>query len=396
MASSAVAEFFGSQSAGEAAVALASDALDFALDLDAATLRVDLADAQATVRSTLRFATTTSSMTHMVLAHADGGAAPPRTFWQLPPDASLAFYERGMDTPGLDKLTRAVIQLADKGLEEAGLKSADRKALLSAVTRLPWTAPMAYASGLDPGALDAAGPAARDPAGTKDAAAIIARELSGWRVIELDEPPAQVASALNDLSRALARPAVAKLLGGELLGGGKGQTPPTFLPAVLPKGIALPARSQHFVLQLHGTRHAPGDRPATWGIHLLLVPDGARSWVGIGGDPAVLASRLAASIAAPGDPRAELTPLDRDKVGAGGFLNVRSFPEAIVQLVAMTGDSILEVAAALQSTSALPHKGLTPIVYSFTASPDQTAAFSLFLPSAAIQDAIVLVGSLSP
>ena len=54
---------FGSQSMGEAAVVLAeSDALDFAIDLDAASLRIDLADAEATLRSSLRFTSTTSSL----------------------------------------------------------------------------------------------------------------------------------------------------------------------------------------------------------------------------------------------------------------------------------------------------------------------------------------------
>ena len=89
-----------------------------------------------------------------------------------------------MGSPGLEKLAGALTQLADKALEEEGLKAADRKALLSAVTKLPWTAPMAYASGLDPAAIDAAASAARDPAGTKDGSAILARELTGGRVIE--------------------------------------------------------------------------------------------------------------------------------------------------------------------------------------------------------------------
>lgn len=383
----AVAQLFGSRSAGDAAAALVSDALDFALDLDSAALRIDLADAQATLRSSLRFSTKSSSLTRMVLAHADGGAAPPRTFWQLPPDANLAFYERGMG-PGLDKLTHALTQLADKALDEAGLKDADRKALLSAVTKLPWTAPTAYASGLDSSAVDAGAAAARNPTGSTDAPATIARELSGWRVIELDEPAAHLASALSELSRAMARPRVAALLASD-----KGVAAPTFRPAAIPKGIALPAGSQHFVLEEH---ELLGAKDVAWSIHLLLVPDGPRSWVGIGGNAALLASKLTGAIAAPGDPRSDLTPLDHDKVGAGGFLNVRSVPEAIVQLGAIVADTNLEAFGWLQSTGTLPHKGLTPVVYSFTASPDDSAAFALNLPRAAIEDAVVFFAALSP
>jgi hypothetical protein len=391
MGGAAVAGLFGSRSAGDAAAALVSDALDFALDLDAATLRIDLADAQATLRSTLQFSTTSSSLTRMVLAHADGGTAPPRTFWQLPPDANLAFYERGIDAPGIEKLTHALTQLADKALDEAGLKDADRKALLSPLTKLPWTAPMAYASGLDPAAIDAAFSAAKDPTGFPDAETIIARELTGWRVMELDEPPAPILAALSELSRALARPGVARFLGGAT-----SVASPTFRHAALPRGIALPARSQHFVLELHSTRSTSPPRVTAWGIHLILVPDGPRSWIGIGGDAPMVASKLMASIAAPGDARAELAPLDHDKVGAAGFLNVRAVPEGIVQLVAIDADSNQEAFAWLRSLRSLPHRGLTPVVYSFTASPGDLAAFALHLPRGAIEDAIVFFTSLSP
>ena len=83
-------------------------------------------------------------------------------------------------------------------------------------------------------------------------------------------------------------------------------------------------------------------------------------------------------------------------MGAGGFFDVRSLPETIVQLVAMFGDSVPEALAALKTTANLPHQGLTPVVYSSTVSPDQTAAFALLLPRGAIEDAIVLVASLQP
>jgi hypothetical protein len=110
----------------------------------------------------------------------------------------------------------------------------------------------------------------------------------------------------------------------------------------------------------------------------------------------MVASKLMASIAAPGDARAELAPLDHDKVGAAGFLNVRSVPEGIVQLVAIDADSNQEAFGWLRSLGSLPHKGLTPVVYSFTASPDDSAAFALHLPRGAIEDAIVFFTSLSP
>ncbi|MGH7435304.1 MAG: hypothetical protein ACRENE_06490, partial [Polyangiaceae bacterium] len=386
-----IAALFGSVSAGDAAVSLAGDALDFAIDLDSAAFRIDLDDAVATAHSTMRFTAKSSTLTRMVLSHADGGASPPRTFWQLPADADLAFYERGQDVSGIEKLGQAFTRLADKSLEEAGLKEADRKALLSSVGKLPWTAPMAYASGLDPAAVDAAAAAAKDPAATRDAPAVLARELSGWRMIELDEPSSHVASALNDLSRAIARPPVATLLAG-----GKGDVPPTFRASALPKGVKLPAGSLHFALDLHGRHVAAGPKAPSWSVHLVLVPDGTRTWIGMGGDAALVAAKLTGAIAAPGDPRSELTPLDHDRVGAAGFLDVRSFPEAVVQLVAMAGDSLPEAFSMLQTSGTLPHKGLTPVVYSFTANPDDTAVGSLHVPRGAIEDAIVLALAHSP
>jgi hypothetical protein len=371
--------------------------LDFALDLDSTELRVDLTDAVATARSTTRFSGAKSGLTQMLLLHADGGAAPPRTFWQLPADANLAFYERGWGDENAGKgrsdglLLGQVIALIGKALEEAGLKAADRDAIVNALSRIPWRSPVAYASGLDLAAIDAGAAAAKDPTASRDAPATIARELSGWRLIELEQSPKSMGAVLNELSRALARPAVARLLAG-----GKGLAPPTFQPSPVPRGVKLPPGSLHFALDLHSPHLPGGGKAPACVLHLFLVPDGSRSWIGIGGDAALVASRVNGALAAPGDPRAELTPLDRDKVGAAGFLNVRSLPEALVQLLAMAGDSAPDAFAVLQSVATLPNKGLTPVVYSFTANPDMTAAGSLQVPRGAIEDAIVLALAHTP
>jgi hypothetical protein len=113
--------------------------------------------------------------------------------------------------------------------------------------------------------------------------------------------------------------------------------------------------------------------------------------MGVGGDAALLASKIAAATAASAAARPDLAPLDHANVGAAGFFDVRSLPEAVVQLTALGGEPVPEALATLQAMGGLPHRGLAPVVFSFTSQPGNTAVATLQAPRAAIEDAVVMV-----
>jgi hypothetical protein len=84
----------GSGGAHDAAVDLAAEFLDFAIDLDTASLALDLGDTVAHAKVTATFAGSASTITRIARAHADGGSEPPRVFWQLPADTDVAVASR--------------------------------------------------------------------------------------------------------------------------------------------------------------------------------------------------------------------------------------------------------------------------------------------------------------
>ncbi len=383
-----------SQGTDAAAVAAATDLLDFAFDLEGATFDLDLADPLASARATLRFTGTRSTLTRVVLAHPDGGAAAPATFWQLPADADFGLFERGIDAADLARTVHLATQVVDGILSDAGLKEADRKAVLDALAKLPSSAPLAYGSGLDGDAVAAAVRATKDGAPGKDAARSLLQALLGWRVLVLDEPPARLAGAFRDVAAAVNRPGFA----GAISARSRGGAPLAVHGLPLPKGVKLPAGSLHYAIDVPLPRDGAaattvarmGKSVAPLTVHLVLVPDGSRTWLGVAGDAALAASRVTASIAAPGEPRADHPPLDHDKVGAAGFFDVRSLPEAVVQLSVLGGEPVPEALSLLDAVSALPHRGLTPVVFSMTGQPGNTAVMDLQVPRATIEDAVIL------
>jgi hypothetical protein len=394
-----------SQGPDDALMAVATDLLDFAIDLDGLSLEVDLAEPAAQARATLRFSGATSSLTRLATAHPDGGAPPPASFWQLPADADLAVFDRGIDPGDLAKgVSLAAKVLGDK-LAAGGVKATDRKALLDALGEIPSSAPVVYASGLDAVTVQKAFDGAKDPSLGREAAQALAEALLGWRLFEVDEPASRLAGAFRDVASAWARPGIAAAYAARPRSGGA----PSFRPQGLPRGpggAALPKGSQHYVLALpladdrSGDSAKKGARPLT--LHVLLVPDATRTWVGVGGDAALVTSKMTGAIGAAGVVRADLAPLDHEKVGAAGFLDVRSLPEAVVEMAVLGGGqlSVLGVGpvpgalSALDMITALPHRGLTPIPFSLTAQPGNVVVAGLRVPRAAIEDAIVAL--LSP
>jgi hypothetical protein len=380
------------QGTRDALLTVAGDLLDFAIDLDVLSLQVDLTDVAAQARATMKFAGATSTLTRMAMAHADGGATPPAPFWQLPPDADVAVFDRGVDPADLARVVRVALKLLDQVLADAGLKDVDRKALLDALGKIPPSAPVVYASGLDAAAVEKAVEGAKDATAAKPSAQALAEGLLGWRLVEIDEPSARLAGVLKELVAAWGRPGIAAAYAA----GAKGSKPPTVRAQPLPRGVALPKGTLHYALALPVARDKAavpakpgGPSPGPLTVHLLLAPDGPRAWLAIGGDVAALASKLAGAVGAAGTVRPDLAALDHAKVGAAGFVDVRSLPEVALQLAILGAEPVPGLLAALEHVATLPHRGLTPVVFSLTAQPDASVVATLQVPRDAIEDAIV-------
>ena len=143
--------------------------------------------------------------------------------------------------------------MASDTLAEGGLKEPDRKAIVGAASKLVSTAPAVYGSGIDIEAVrkalatEKALTSKASPAEREETKRQTMEALLGWRVMELDEPSTRIASGLKELSMAMGKPSVTAAFREKL----KDAIPPALHLAPSAKGAALPAGTQHYVLELH-------------------------------------------------------------------------------------------------------------------------------------------------
>jgi hypothetical protein len=331
----------------------------------------------------------------------------------MPRDSDLALFERGIDADLLTRARDLLVPAASDALAEDGIKEADRKTILEALGKIPTAAPLAYASGVDVELVKKAGASVRpadqggDPTQTLEGRRAAAEALLGWRVLEIDEPPARLEGVVRELVSAWGRPAVSAAFRAKK----SGAPPPAFHPAPMPKGALLPKDTQHYVLELPppgdigGTPAAAKPKPRAGGeparkplvVHVFIAPDGARTWVGLGGGEALVVSKLAVALSGTGDNlgvRAEVAGLKSESVGAGGFLTPRGLPEMGQLLATLLGAWNLEGLEPIGEAGALPHQGTTAIPFSLTAQPGAkptSVVAMLRIPRDVIEDAVVLV-----
>jgi hypothetical protein len=398
------------------AVAFGTDLVDFASDMEGASIDLTLGDGGAVGDFALRLSGNTSTLGRIAVGHPERSGPAPAAFWQLPADADFAMYGRGFEEADLARGRDLALHALGDLLGAEGVKDPDRKAATDALGKLVSPAASVYGSGVDADAVRKALAAERgltpktDLAEREEGKRRTIEALLGWRVAEIDAPAASFQAGLKELAGVLARPSVAAAYREKL----KDSVPPSFKSAPLGK-VTLPAGAQHYVLELHsidrkaapppraepGKPSPPARRPAgpvkPLLVHVFLVPDGGRTWLGVGGDEGVVAAKLATAMGQAGDKlgsRGELGDLKNGSSGGGGFLTLRGLPEAIEQ-----GKLVLEgmdwrAIETFEEASQLPHQGMTPIVFTSTpqaGGPPKVATSHVVVPRDAIEDFVALV-----
>jgi hypothetical protein len=393
------------------AVALGGDLADFAGDLDGASADVTLGDAGVQLSAALKLSGSTSALARFATSHPERSGPAPAAFWQLPGDADVAMFERGVDEAQLARGRDLVLEAIGGALGESGVKDADRKAVVDALAKLVSPSAMVYGSGIDVDAVHKALATEKgltvqsEPAEKEEAKRQTIEAFLGWRVIELDEPSTGMASGLRELAAAIGRPSIGAAYRDKL----KDAVPPALRSQPVQRSAGLPAGAQHYVLELHTLERKapppprPGKPPPAAKkplgplkpllVHLFLVPDGHRTWLAVGGDEAVIASRLAMTLGSGGDKlaaHATLAPLKDASVGAGGFLTARGLPEAAEQGPLVFTGATWVAKEAFEEAAQMPHQGLTPILFSWTAQAGGATA-RVSLPKDAIEDAVATI-----
>ncbi|HTB77392.1 MAG TPA: hypothetical protein VK762_29310 [Polyangiaceae bacterium] len=389
----------GISGARDVAQAIGGDVIDFGTDLDTASLDLALSDPGAAATLTLRFSGSASVLGRLMTANADRNGPPPATFWQMPADTDIAMFDRGIDASVIARGRDLVLKVVGDKLAADGVKDADRHALVDALGAIATSAPVVYASGIDADAVRKAlagkTPASTGRAAPADASAAdraLLHALLGWRILEIDEPASVKVDAMKAIVAALSRPGVVAAYHAK-----PGARALAMRSSPLPKGSALAKGTEHFVIEvpLPESESPPASgkaaAPKTLGLDVFIVPDGTRSWIGVGSDPSLVAAKLAASVGGSGDTLAakpELASMKDAVVGAGGFFTVRATAYLAAQVSALGGGGDLESLSFLDGTT---HQGLTPIPFSLTApaATPGTAVATLQVPRGTVEDVVM-------
>ncbi len=234
-----------------------ADMLAFAKETSVLSLDLQLGDPGATTTATLKLASANSQMAHMATAHPERSGPPPAAFWQLPGDADQAVFSRGIDAADVAKMTtaRPAHALDRRGrrerhqgsgpqghhgrAHEADVRSRGGLRERGGLRRCPQGACGRHGSHER---------AVRRSRGHHGGQAPTASEaILGWRIIERDEVATRVSAALHDLTAAWNKPSV---LAGFRTKHPDG-SPPSLRSAPLPKAVALPAGSVHYLIELN-------------------------------------------------------------------------------------------------------------------------------------------------
>jgi hypothetical protein len=384
--------------------AVGGDLIDFALDLDTASLDLALSDPGAAATLTLRFSGSASVLGRLLTANADRNGPPPASFWQMPGDTDFAVFDRGIEPGALARGRDLVLKAVGDMLAEDGLKDVDRHAIVDALGAIVTSAPMVYASGVDAEAVHKAIAASKSlsdratPAELNAADLARLRAVTGWRIVQLDEPATVKIDAMKAIVAALARPGVLAVYHAK-----PGARALTVRSAPMPKGSSLPKGTEHFGMDIPvtfdrasasaGLKGAPASK--SLGLDVFVVPDGARSWVGVGCDPTLVAAKLAAAVGGSGDTlgaKSELAAMKETSVGAGGFFTARATTELAAEGASLTSDpgELENIATFLDGTA---HQGRTLLPFSLTApaTTPSTAVATLLVPRGAVEDLVTAV-----
>jgi hypothetical protein len=411
----ALGTVLGSQSLGKAPVrelltSAVGEAVDFVTDIDSTALDLTLADTGARASATLAMASTTSVFARLAVSHPERSGPVPPIFWQLPGDADAGGFHRGIDDADVALVRELLLQATSAGFAAIGIKDADRKAVLDAVTKMPVLAPTAYASGIDAAAVRKAMDACHALGGHGERAERLeARRaaidaLRGWRIAVLHDPAGQMPGAMRDLVAALGRPGIAAALRAQ----SKDAQPPLSLRGEpMPKDAGLPAGSVMYRLEISDGPAADDARPADNKrppavakpsvTHVAIVPDGPRTWVGLGSDASLVVAKLAVSLGATGSKlsgRSDLEALRTESVGAGGFFSNRGLSEMFA-LGALNEGALGSASAAYERAARVPDQGASAIVFSVRAQASggrPAAVATLQVPAAAVEG---LVGAVA-
>lgn len=390
----------------------AAEGVAFVGDLEVLTLdgSIDPGGSGATLVAKAKYAKTDSWLSKSLNQKNDKMALAPAMFWSAPKNADTVTYALGGDPKLGDPVKKRLAELASS-LTKAKLGDADRKAVEDLVRSIPVVdAPSVSASGhIDPPAPKAGEKAPPSSGGDDKSVQEKVDAAVGWRITGIETDSKAWANWVSDFAALYNRAGVQKAIKGvdakaakvltvkkvgaggfpagstvveitvdpSAIGGGRSRfdTMPPPLAPLGSKGVKLP---KPVPVKVEKTK------PVT--LRLVVVPDGARTWIGFASNPDALKAPLkAALLNAPKEgqigSRTDLDVFKTTPLIGGGFIAPRGVVEAALRR-APNPEAVTAVVRGL------PNKGETPLLLlmSGTAGPAPSQSFELRVQKGTLDD----------
>jgi hypothetical protein len=358
--------------------ALGDEVLDVVDDLDQISLdsrivqnpdRVDLSTELSFTRA--------HSWSAQALATAAKSASPaPASLFELPRDSSMVNYVTAQNPKSYENLVRRIIALVDGVLAHVNVSAKARDEFARSIDQFNASRTSAGACGAVPGSSDA---------NASDSKVNVLEAFSAWQVCVYDQQPTTPLTGVLDASaRIVADPGFRKVIDERALSFRK-RAPGAGLPSatvgyeLTVDSAALVAAVAKIATEAPAAPKAKDKKASTekavpGHLQIYVVPDGSRTWLGIGTDDKALISHLAAAKKAPADARlgavSGLAWLRSEPAIAGGFFNL-AYVMASVEKRARARGVLPGNKGDVLATA--PHHGQTPIPFIWSVKGESTS-----------------------
>jgi hypothetical protein len=388
-----------------------ADLNQFASDVDTIVLDGKLEDSGASATGAVKFREVKSPLSKIAIAHADKAGPPPAAFLKLPSESDAALFESGFESAELERGKQLAGDAIDHEMEQDGVASADRKAMVDVIraTMTLCGSPAVWAKGTDTvgaqAAIDAAKTAKPGPGQTTLERAAQAK-IGGWNIFGIEEPISKVGPLAKDWAAVLARPGIAKSMSSPNM------PPITFKAGAPMKGI--PPNGQHWEIGYPREEWptnlppppppAPGSKPRPAPpppkptivinkLHLILMPDGNRTWMVWSMDDALALDKAKALAGTSGSnlgARSGLDDLKSARANAGGFVTVRALAlDSPTTAIDHSPSHYLDRPDPIWGL-ATSNAGQTPIPFWVGAGTNQTMSVGVSATRGVVKDGIAL------
>jgi hypothetical protein len=397
---------------GELIDAATGELVDLVGDLDRVAIDMKLEEAQATATALTTFSSQNSLTARVLTEHPERVDLPPAPFWKLPNDADLAFFQRGLDAKDIDRPRELLLKAIAQAMAHQGLPEADSKALTDTFGKMLSGAPVVVARGVDAATVQKAQAlvqAAKDDSAREAARRAVGEALMGWWVIGVDEPAARWQGNAKELMTDWNHPAMAKWLKAQAA-----DLPAPTLKLAPELAAQLPKDTSRMEMTFYeATPALPPPAPNPKGpppkvapkarpqpphaikTEVLIVPDGARTWLVFAATEAAAVAKARAVVGSADSAtltaRPGLESLKDTRVGSGGFVTLRGLASLSSDAVeqarrARTSDPGAQLLTSGQGESPIPI-GVSALAGSSN-SPAGSLSVVVKLPRPAIEDVV--------